>query len=202
VNFVQESEVFATMFQLPQDPNAMVDGKTDKQPIMLEGVKTEDFKQLLRVMYARYVGHSNNIFILKLKLPSAFAEEEKLAEQEWVSVLVLAARWAMERLHQLAIKKLTQKIATDPYKLVVMGLEHNVDSWLVRGILLLVLREDPMGEEDANRIGISAVLKVSTIREWTLRWSYEQSSYRRVQPPEGEIVVEIKKIFGLVESTK
>ena len=190
------------MFQLPQDPNAMVDGKTDKQPIMLEGVKTEDFKQLLRVMYARYVGHSNNIFILKLKLPSAFAEEEKLAEQEWVSVLVLAARWAMERLHQLAIKKLTQKIATDPYKLVVMGLEHNVDSWLVRGILLLVLREDPMGEEDANRIGISAVLKVSTIREWTLRWSYEQSSYRRVQPPEGEIVVEIKKIFGLVESTK
>jgi len=190
------------MFQLPQDLNAIVDGKTDKQPIILEGVKTEDFKQLLRVMYARYVGHSDNLFILKFKFPSAFAEEEKLAEKEWVSVLVLAARWAMERLHQLAIKKLTQKISTDPYKLVVMGLEHNVDSWIFRGILLLVLREDPMGEEDANRIGISAVLKVSTIREWALRWSFEQSSYRRLQAPAGEIIVEIKKIFGFMGSNK
>ena len=49
-----------------------------------------------------------------------------------------------------------------------MGREHNAD-WLVSGILLLALRKDPMGDEDVNNIDVSAVLKVSMIREWILQ---------------------------------
>jgi hypothetical protein len=38
LNFVQESEVFAAMFQLPQNPNSIIEGETDEQPIRLEGI--------------------------------------------------------------------------------------------------------------------------------------------------------------------
>ncbi|KIM36762.1 hypothetical protein M413DRAFT_77829 [Hebeloma cylindrosporum] len=151
-NFIQESEVFAAMFQLPQNPNSIVEGETDGKPIRLDGIRKEDFKQLLRVMYAR-----------------AFAEEEKLTEGEWESVLVVAAHWEMDRFRHLAIKKLGPSFSTEPYKLVVMGREHNVD-WLVSGILLLVLRKEPMGDQDVHKIGVPAVLNVSLIREWILQW--------------------------------
>lgn len=68
-NFVQESEVFKTLFEVPQpsspnstsaereDPNGVehdVEGATDANPIRLVGVKKDDFKNLVRVMYARY----------------------------------------------------------------------------------------------------------------------------------------------------
>lgn len=70
------------MFQLPQNPDSIIEGETDEQPIRLDGIRKEDFKQLLRVMYARCVSHSRNISILKLTFPSAFAEEETLTEVE------------------------------------------------------------------------------------------------------------------------
>lgn len=115
------------------------------------------------------MSHSRNISILKLTFLSAFAEEEKLTEAEWESVFVLAARWKMDHFHHLAFKKLGPSFSSDPYKLVIMSREHNAD-WLVSDILLLVLRKDPMGDEDVNNIGVSAVLKVSMIREWIFQW--------------------------------
>ena len=53
-NFITESEVFETMFKLPQNPDVTVDGLSNDQPLRLEGVKSDDFRQLLRVMYPRY----------------------------------------------------------------------------------------------------------------------------------------------------
>lgn len=71
-NFVRESEVFKTLFEVPQPrlstttrvegegPNGDedgddVEGATDANPIRLAGVKKDDFKNLVRIMYARYV---------------------------------------------------------------------------------------------------------------------------------------------------
>lgn len=53
-NFMTESEVFETMFKLPQTPDTAADGFSDDQPLRLEGIKSDDFRQLLRVMYPRY----------------------------------------------------------------------------------------------------------------------------------------------------
>jgi len=58
-----------------------------------------------------------------------------------------------------------------------------------------------MGEEDANHIGVSAVLKVSMIREWILQWkiSHRDSTewiFKR-RPSDGEIAIKIRKAFGL-----
>lgn len=109
----------------------------------------------------------------------------------------------MDRFRHRAIKKLGPSFTADPYKLVVMGREHNAN-WLVSGILLLVLRKDPMGDEDVNNIGVSAVLKVSMIREWILQWkiSHRDSTewiFKR-RPSDGEIAAKIRK--ALMENNR
>ncbi|KAF8959948.1 hypothetical protein BDZ97DRAFT_1835731 [Flammula alnicola] len=160
------------MFQLPQDPNVVQDGSTDEQPIRLAGVKKEDFKRLLRIMYPQ-----NSL------------------QEEWASVLVLSDQWEMDRVRKLAIAKLTPSFATDAHKLVIMGQKYNVNSWLISGIHLLVIREAPMGEEDANNIGMTAVLKTAAIREW--KFQYLVGRYGR--PTKDDIMPKIRESFGLGE---
>ena len=53
--FEQESEVFRAMFQLPVGNGVVADGSSDEQPLRLEGVKKEDFRQLLRIMFPECV---------------------------------------------------------------------------------------------------------------------------------------------------
>jgi hypothetical protein len=53
--FEQESEIFRTMFQLPVAKGIAPDGSSNEQPLLLEGVNKEDFRQLLRVMFPECV---------------------------------------------------------------------------------------------------------------------------------------------------
>ncbi len=47
----EESEVFSKMFTLPPPPGEEVEGQSDDKPIRLEGVKKEEFRSLLRLLY-------------------------------------------------------------------------------------------------------------------------------------------------------
>ena len=136
--------------------------------------------------------------------PRSFLSDElKLSEGEWTSVLVLASRWEMTRLQTLAIDKLTPCFESDPHKLIVLGRRHGINPWLTSGIQLLVLRKQPMDENDANVIGPCASLKVSALREWTLQWkishrdSTEWILNRRDTPPERDTLKRIRDAFGL-----
>jgi hypothetical protein len=51
--FEQESEVFRDMFQLPVAKGTTPDGCSDEQPLRLDGIVKEDFRQLLRVTFPR-----------------------------------------------------------------------------------------------------------------------------------------------------
>ena len=52
------------MFKLPQNPDAAADGLSNDQPLRLDGVKSQDFRQLLRVMYPRYERDRYALFLL------------------------------------------------------------------------------------------------------------------------------------------
>jgi hypothetical protein len=54
--FERNSEVFQEMFGLPVPANTVTDGSGDENPLRLDGVKKDDFRQLLRVMFPRFVG--------------------------------------------------------------------------------------------------------------------------------------------------
>jgi hypothetical protein len=49
--FEEESDVFYHLFQLPTAENVTPDGCSDEQPLRLDGITKEDFRQLLRVMF-------------------------------------------------------------------------------------------------------------------------------------------------------
>jgi hypothetical protein len=49
--FERNSEVFQDMFRLPVPENTVPDGSSDEHPLRLDGVKKNDFRQLLKVMF-------------------------------------------------------------------------------------------------------------------------------------------------------
>jgi hypothetical protein len=53
--FERDSEVFCSLFQLPVAQDLPIEGSSDQKPLHLEGVKEDDFRQLLKVMFPRYV---------------------------------------------------------------------------------------------------------------------------------------------------
>jgi BTB/POZ domain len=53
--FERDSEVFCALFQLPVAQDTPIEGSSDQKPLRLEGIKEDDFRQLLRVMYPRSV---------------------------------------------------------------------------------------------------------------------------------------------------
>ncbi len=50
--FVDSSEVFSTMFSLPQGNVDVVDGSDDEHPLVLQDVKSADFEHLLAALVA------------------------------------------------------------------------------------------------------------------------------------------------------
>jgi hypothetical protein len=52
-HFIEQSEVFRDMFELPVASDTVPDGSSDEQPLELGGVSRTDFKQLLRVMFPK-----------------------------------------------------------------------------------------------------------------------------------------------------
>lgn len=54
-SFVENSELFRAMFQLPVPSGRSPDGSSDQNPLRLDGIEKTDFLQLLKVMFPRSV---------------------------------------------------------------------------------------------------------------------------------------------------
>lgn len=52
------------MFKLPVAQDVPVEGSSDQQPIRLEGIKEDDFRQLLRVLYPQSVNETFPLLLL------------------------------------------------------------------------------------------------------------------------------------------
>jgi len=184
-HFVEQSEVFRDMFELPVANDTVPDGLSDEQPLRLEGVSIADFRQLLRAMF-----------------PSRPLSIETFTLSQWTSVLRLSALWQMEDLkksaaqalptlsgsreewttlldlsvhHQLpevrktAIQKLTPILQTayfqNPFEMIATAKTYQVRSWFLIGLQGLVQRRELLSEADTKKLGWNTVLKVCRIRD-------------------------------------
>jgi len=191
-NFITESEVFETMFKLPQNPDVIADGLSNNQPLRLEGVKSDDFRQLLRVMF-----------------PSGIDRHETLTTEQWVSVLALSTQWDMTAIRSEAIKKVREGLASEsdksllPHKLLNLGQTHRVDEWVKAAIAFFVKRQEPMGPNDAKIIGIDNAFKIASLRECCIIDIYQKSFRVAEERPKLGHMVDTKRIeqlFGLESS--
>jgi len=59
-HFERQSDVFRDMFQLPVPAGKLPDGSSDERPLLLEGIRKEDFQQILRIAILAYrrISHS------------------------------------------------------------------------------------------------------------------------------------------------
>ena len=122
----------------------------------------------------------------------------QLSEEEWLSVLGLSTKWAMEGVRTLAIENLHQ-LRLSPHKLITFGRKYDIDNWIFIGVERLVLRKEPLGEEDVAALGVAEVLKLASIRECLAQGSmqYCLKHGRGAIPRDKNIDAKIQSSYGL-----
>ncbi|KAK0212377.1 hypothetical protein DFS33DRAFT_21679 [Desarmillaria ectypa] len=146
--FVQNSEVFADTFGLPQGSQGP-EGLSDENPVVLHGICAVDFEHLLEIIYPQKIPQDHFAF----------------GKDEWTSVLRLSTMWHLSDIRQLAIKHLQQDPKLDPVERVVLAKSYSVSSWLRLGYLSLVKRAQPLSVDEAEQIGFKSAIQIFQLRE-------------------------------------
>ncbi|KAJ3849334.1 hypothetical protein EV368DRAFT_47492, partial [Lentinula lateritia] len=136
-----ESEIFRTMMEVPAP--SQTEGLTDENPIHLEGVLKDDFRQLLRV----------------LAPPRRFKEPVPiLTFSEWTSVLKLADMWCMDVVKEHAISNMNNLADIDPIDKIVVARKYEIKAWLKPAFNDVLRRSKTFTEDDVERLGVEGVL--------------------------------------------
>ncbi|KAK0195916.1 hypothetical protein F5146DRAFT_924703, partial [Armillaria mellea] len=140
--FEESSEVFSTMFSLPQGDSSPVDGSDDEHPLVLQGIKSVDFENLLKAIV------------------DAGRQAVPKSEAEWLSALKLATMWEMSTIRRTAIKEITQLKGMSDVDQVILGKDYAVVDWVISGYQALTKRNTVVSIEDAARLTLPTCLKV------------------------------------------
>ncbi|KAJ1305378.1 hypothetical protein OPQ81_000393 [Rhizoctonia solani] len=143
-----KSGVFSDMFKLPKPTDGEPEeGSSPKHPIVIEGVAASDFTALLRVLYASHFSSNQPSPKASLIIP-AFRLANMFDFSELRAYLL-----------PLAEKNL------DDVDKIVFAREFDIKEWLAPAHTRLCLREDPLSNEEARKLGVDSVLIVWRMRE-------------------------------------
>ncbi|KAH6908556.1 hypothetical protein BKA70DRAFT_272412 [Coprinopsis sp. MPI-PUGE-AT-0042] len=141
----QQSEAFAGMFSLDN----CSEGLSDDSPIVLEGYKSADFDNLLKVLIPRPLAPSPPI----------------LSKDEWISTLKLSTVWQMDEIRRVSISKLSE-ISIPAIEKVALAREYHVAKWLREGISTLASDTHAVKiEEVAAVLGWETTARIFAIRD-------------------------------------
>lgn len=175
--FESYSEIFADMFSLPTADGEQPEGQSDRNPIVLEDVKQQDFECFLSVMYPSYVSQNRKQDSKYNYHHSDFSKSDSQTVDDWTGVLCLASRWEFTSIRLLAINQLT--MIASPIERITRGVAYNVKNWLLPAYTELCTRDDPLNLEEGLKLGIRDVifigqLRSSIRRESGFRYNFEQ----------------------------
>lgn len=145
-----QSDVFRDLFLLPVQADG-AEGYSDTNPIVLEGIQREEFQSLMKVLYPMP-------FTRLSASPDATLEE-------WIGILKLSKMWSFTRVQEFAIEQMEPMLAMRPLDKVALAQDYGITEWLVSGLLQLARREEPVGLEDVQKLGLDTALKLADIRE-------------------------------------
>jgi len=128
--------------------------------------------------------------------------------EQWLTVLALSTRWDMTAIRAEAIKNVKEALnrdGLDPhnFKLLTLGQTYRVDEWVIIAVISLIKRQEPIGLDDANVIGVENALKIASLRECSQQIRLmEGPGFRLVARPQMHGVINstkiIEELFGLV----
>jgi len=177
--FERDSEVFCGLFQFPVPQNVAVDGSSDRQPLRLDGVKENDFRQLLKVMYPHHAG-----------------QQDTMTSTEWTSVLKLSTMWSFDSLREQAIQNMS-RLSIDPVERAALAHEYSVDEWLLPALNELAQREEPIGIEEARRLGWETALQIAAVRESFIAWNEKTAFGPRGARTQIDFTPRIRAVFDM-----
>ncbi|KAF8963593.1 hypothetical protein BDZ97DRAFT_1758440 [Flammula alnicola] len=143
--FQRDSAIFSSMFSLPQAEGERSEGEIEEKPIILTGIYVKDFETFLMVLY-----------------PIDFLLSELNSPEEWVSVLKIATQWEFASIRRLSIDCLSKNLATADR--VAIGKCYDVQQWLVPAYTDLCIREQPLGLNEGQKLGMEDVIEIYRIR--------------------------------------
>ncbi|TFK74692.1 hypothetical protein BDN72DRAFT_833223 [Pluteus cervinus] len=181
--FEKESEYFQELFTVPA-PNNKPDGLSDEQPLVLKGVESDSFRQLLRVLY-----------------PRDFKVKEILTVGQWACVLALSDMYRFPRVRALAIQQLDKMIKKDPTRRLVLARQFEIDPWVLPALKSLVCREESLTAEEGHRLGMDTVIKIANFRERCYlssdRYDYKWDLKKVRGEATLDLTEELSKEFGI-----
>ena len=93
-----------------------------------------------------------------------------MTSTEWTSVLKLSTMWSFDLLRDLAIKNMSQ-LSINPVERAALASEFSINEWLLPALNDLAQREEPIGIEEARRLGWETALQIAAVRESFVAWN-------------------------------
>ncbi|KAI6037831.1 hypothetical protein EDC04DRAFT_2091870 [Pisolithus marmoratus] len=146
--FQRESKFFRDKFSSLQGDGGEVEGLSDEKPIRLDGVKKNDFEQLLKVLFRR---------------THTLLPDLSLNTEQWTSILKLSTAWSFQEPRQTAIDALTNEVCA--VNRVVLAQKYNLEELLLPALNELVQRPKPITMEEAVQMGLGTGFKLASFRE-------------------------------------
>jgi len=154
--FEMESEVFKTMFEVPQG-DGVAEGETDESPIVLPSVSVAEMEALLKFFYFRQG-----------------LEEQKFSRDDWCHLLSISHRYECEGARERSIKELKKlRPPLAEVDKISMAEKFGVEGWLLPACVALVERQTPLTYAEAHKLGLATTVQLSEARE---KWIQRQKS--------------------------
>jgi hypothetical protein len=139
----QHSEVFASMFALPQFA-PQVEGQSDETPIRLDGAPLEEFEALLDMIYTHEFGHQSST-------------------HSGLTRLAAATRWVSPAFRQQALDQLAR--SDDAIPQLVASRRFEVLEWRWPALFTLCMREQHFNKEEISLLTPDDLVVLMTVRE-------------------------------------
>ncbi|KAK7024959.1 hypothetical protein R3P38DRAFT_2951946 [Favolaschia claudopus] len=157
-HFEHGSEIFANMFALPTRNEYPAEGQSDRNPILLQGISSVDFRALLKFLYP-------------LNVKQVMRKQSRwLTKDEWISVLRLSTQWRFLEARTLAIQTLDNNWGNDMggVQRIILARQFDIATWLRMGYIDLAQRGEAISREEAQQIGFETAFGLSRAREMAL----------------------------------
>jgi len=140
-------------------------GQDVRNPVVLDETP-DDFAWFLWVFYNRYVLTSSEKSEGKIIRPtSSFGNHTKASEQDWKTILRMAAKWGFDQVRELAVRHLANA-DMDLVNRIKLYKEHEVAQKHIFPLYVqLVERQELIGLDEAQILGMETLVMIHSVRE-------------------------------------
>ncbi|KAH9927823.1 uncharacterized protein B0H18DRAFT_1002395 [Fomitopsis serialis] len=139
----RDSPIFQAMFSRPSSSG---EGKSDDNPIVLEGTKSADLSCFLSCLYPINYGHG-----------------DLTTYEEWAAALELAVKWEFDRIRDFIVQRI--KDTATLVEQIVTARRLNMQQWCWDVCAKLCERAQPLTLEEGQRLGLEDTVRISEVRE-------------------------------------